>query len=200
MDRGDKPRDDIEEPAAISSQRPFRSRVGEEEQGARAAPDDLLTSYPGLGAKAPCSVASAPARALVWSAHRPWPSTDTRHRHIRTPHWRLDGLSTSQARLRTAAPGSCAERRFQDRRRLVSEARALRHRTPSASCVVRLQHEPRILSPPSIPSGFDARPSIPLSPSFRGEGRGEGRLHTAKPSHRTPEVIPALPGRRKLQP
>jgi len=42
--------------------------------------------------------------------------------------------------LRTAAPGSCAERRFQDRRRLVSEARALRHRTPSASCVVRLQH------------------------------------------------------------
>ena len=65
-------------PTALASQRPFRSRVGlgEEEQGARAAPDDLLTSYPGLGARAPCSVASAPARALVWSAHRPWPSAD----------------------------------------------------------------------------------------------------------------------------
>jgi len=67
-----------------------------------------LTSYPGLGARAPCSVASAPARALVWSAHRPWPSADF-------------GFATSGPRagawmvcpptswgIRTAAPGSCA--------------------------------------------------------------------------------------------
>src|SRR5262245_33296261 len=57
--------------------------------------------------RAPCSAASAPARALVWSAHRPWPYADTRHRHIRTPHWRLDGLSTMPGEgcgLRPPAP------------------------------------------------------------------------------------------------
>src|SRR5262245_473329 len=44
--------------------------------------------------RAPCSAASAPARALAWSDHRPWPYADIRHRHIQTPRWRLDGLST----------------------------------------------------------------------------------------------------------
>src|SRR4026207_2181823 len=65
------------QPTPLASQRSFPLEGwGEEEQGARPAADDLLTSYPGLGAKAPGSVASAPARALVWSAHRPWPYAD----------------------------------------------------------------------------------------------------------------------------
>ena len=96
---------------------------GEEEQGARAAPDDLLTSYPGLGAKAPCSVASAPARALVWSAHRPWPYADFGFAASgsRVDAWMV--CPPARRGIRTAALGSCAEGRFQDRRRLISEAR-----------------------------------------------------------------------------
>jgi len=45
------PRDDIDAPAALASQRTIPLEGGEEEQGARAAPDDLLTSYPGTGRK-----------------------------------------------------------------------------------------------------------------------------------------------------
>ena len=47
-----KPGDDIEEPTALASQRAIALEGwGEEEQSARAAPDDLLTSYPGTGRK-----------------------------------------------------------------------------------------------------------------------------------------------------
>ena len=52
MDRGAKPRDDIEQPTPLAPQRAIALegwREWEEEQGARAAPDDLMTSYPGTG-------------------------------------------------------------------------------------------------------------------------------------------------------
>jgi len=67
-----------------------------------------LTSYPGLGARAPCSVASAPARALVWSAHRPWPSTDFGFAASgpRAGAWMV--CPPTRRGFRTAAPGSCA--------------------------------------------------------------------------------------------
>jgi hypothetical protein len=130
-------------PTALASQRPFRSRVWEEEQGARAAPDDLLTSYPGLGARAPCSVASAPARALARSAHRPWPSTDF---GFATSGPRVDAWMVcppARRGIRTAAPGSCAEGRFQDRRRLISEARADNHISQRPSCSACVHHQPQ---------------------------------------------------------
>ena len=116
---------------------------GEEEQGARAAPDDLLTSYPGLGARAPCSAASAPARALVWSAHRPWPSTDfgIAASGPRVGAWMV--CPPARLGLRTAAPGSCAEGRFQDRRRLISEARADNHKSQRPSCSVSIHPQPQ---------------------------------------------------------
>src|SRR4029453_7809548 len=131
------------QPTPLASQRPFRSRGWEEEQGARAAPDDLLTSYPGLGARAPCSVASAPARALVWSAPRPWPSTDFGFSASgpRIGAWMV--CPPARRGIRTAAPGSCAEGRFQDRRRLISEARADNHIPPRPSCSGSIHPQPQ---------------------------------------------------------
>jgi len=62
----DKPRDDIDAPTALASQRPFRPRVGG--RRSRALGLRPMTSWPltrGLDARAPCSAASAPARALA---------------------------------------------------------------------------------------------------------------------------------------
>ena len=125
---------------------PLRWRL-EEEQGARAAPDDLLTSYPGLGARAPCSAASAPARALARSAHRPWPSTDfgIAASGPRIGAWMV--CPPARRGIRTTAPGSCAEGRFQDRRRLISEASADNHISQRSSCSVSIHSEPQKLIP-----------------------------------------------------
>ena len=116
---------DPDDPAALASQRPFRSRVwGEEEQGTRAAPDDLLTSYPGTGRKSALlgRVRTCQGACLVSS-----PTLAVRE-HSTSPHpdpALTLGWSVHHARrgIRTTAPGSCAEGRFQDRRRLISEAR-----------------------------------------------------------------------------
>ena len=55
------------------------------------------------------------------------------------------GWSVHHARrgIRTTAPGSCAEGRFQDRRRLISEARAENHISPRPSCSAYLHHQPQ---------------------------------------------------------
>ena len=129
--------------AAVRSARGF----GRRSRALGPAPDDLLTSYPGLGARAPCSVASAPARALVWSAHRPWPSADFGFAASgpRAGAWMV--CPPTRRGIRTAAPGSCAEGRFQDRRRLISEARAEKHISQPPSCSACVHHQPKNLSP-----------------------------------------------------
>jgi hypothetical protein len=66
-----------------------------------------MTSYPGTGRKSALLGRVRTCQALARSAHRPWPYANTRHRHIRAPHWRLDGLSTMPgevSELRPPAP------------------------------------------------------------------------------------------------
>jgi len=96
MDRGDKPRDDIDEPTALASQRPFRSRVGG--RRSRALGLRPMTSWPltrDWAQKRPArsrphlpgrlfgqltdpgrtrtsaSLHPGPALALGWSVHQP---------------------------------------------------------------------------------------------------------------------------------
>ena len=135
-------------PTALGPQRTVPLEDWEEEQGARAAPDDLLTSYPGTGRE------ERPARP------RPHLPGRLLGRLTDPGRPRTLGFSASGPRigawmvspparrgLRTAAPGSCAERRFQDRRRLISEARAHNHIPPRPSCSVCLHHQPAKLIP-----------------------------------------------------
>src|SRR5438105_8090457 len=96
-------------PARLAPQRPFRSRVGEEEQGVRAAPDDRVTSTAGCWTqRTPCSVVSGPLRRLL--------DQGTSRRDLSLRDFAASG-SRADARLvwpparqdiRTAAPGSCA--------------------------------------------------------------------------------------------
>ncbi len=65
--------------------------------------------------------------------------------------------------IRTAAPGSCAEGRFQDRRRLISEARAENHISPRPSCSVCLHYEPQKLIPGARAHGGSAPGVIPAA-------------------------------------
>ena len=87
--------------------------------------------------------------------------------------------------IRTAAPGSCAEGRFQDRRRLISEARAEKHISPRPSCSVCLHHEPAKLIPAAgahrgsaagvIPAAGEIRPSVIPGLACPGELAGGHR-------------------------
>jgi hypothetical protein len=146
-----KRRDDIDEPTPLASQRTIPLEGWEEEQGARAAPLDLL---PGDWAQ------ERPARS------RPHLPGRLLGRLTDPGRPRTIGFSASGPRigawmvcpparrgLRTAAPGSCADGRFQDRRRLISEARAEDHISPRPSCSAYLHHQPKNLSPPLPPLG-----------------------------------------------
>ena len=122
--------------------------LGEEEQGTRAAPDDLLTSYPGTGRKSALlgRVRTCQGACLVSS-----PTLAVRE-HSTSPHpdpALTLGWSVHHARrgIRTTAPGSCAEGRFQDRRRLISEARPENHISPRPSCSVPIHPQPKKLIP-----------------------------------------------------
>jgi hypothetical protein len=63
--------------------------------------------------------------------------------------------------IRTAAPGSCAERRFQDRRRLISEARADNHISQAPSCSGSIHPQPQKLVPAARAWPGFARDFIP---------------------------------------
>ena len=155
-------------PTAIASQRPFRSRVwGEEEQGARAAPEDHLTSYPGTGRKSALlgRVRTCQGACLVSSP------TSGRPRTSASPHpgpALTLGWSVHHARrgIRTVAPGSCAERRAAVSPRISSPrhaqkntSRRARH-APYAYII-----NPKNLSPPQLSSrGLSPGSSHPLAP------------------------------------
>ena len=133
---------------SLAADRSARGLVGEEEQGTRAAPDDLLTSYPGTGRKSALlgRVRTCQGACLVSS-----PTLAVRG-HSASPHpvpALALGWSVHHARrgIRTAAPGSCAEGRFQDRRRLISEARAEKHISQRPSCSVSIHPQPQKLVP-----------------------------------------------------
>jgi hypothetical protein len=131
------------------------------------APDDLLTSYPGLGARAPCSVASAPARALVWSAHRPWPSTDFGFATSgpRVGAWMV--CPPARRGIRTAALGSCVEMRVQEHR--ASHLRGARRQTHLAAPVMLrmpTSSTQKIYPRPLLRTGIGVRPFDTVIPGL----------------------------------
>ena len=86
------------------------------------------------------------------------------------------GWSVHHARrgIRTAAPGSCAEGRFQDRRRLISEARADNHISQPPSCSVCLHHEPAKLIPAAGTHRWSAAGVVPAAAEVRAQCHPRG--------------------------
>jgi hypothetical protein len=83
--------------------------------------------------------------------------------------------------IRTAAPGSCAERRFQDRRRLISEAGAENHISPRPSCSVSLHHELAKLIPAAGAHRWSAAGVVPAAGEVRAQSHPRAsRAHASR--------------------
>jgi hypothetical protein len=90
---------------------------------------------------------------------------------------RIGAWPPARRGLRTTAPGSCAEGRFQDRRRLISEARAEKHISPRPSCSVCLHHQ--------------SQKPVPGLSSARGQSRGQTpRPLSCRPRASAREPVP----------
>ena len=85
--------------------------------------------------------------ALARSTHRPprLVAYDFASSGIQPGAWMI--CPPTRRNYRTAALGSCAERRFQDRQPLISEARAPKHTPRSPSSSAYIHYEPTSLSP-----------------------------------------------------
>ena len=132
--------------------------LGRRSRALGAAPDDLLTSYPGTGRKSALlgRVRTCQSACLVSTP------TSGRPRTSASPHpgpALTLGWSVHHARrgIRTTAPGSCAEGRFQDRR--ASHLRGTRRKPhPAAPVMLRLltSSTPKTYPRPFLRTGIAA--------------------------------------------
>ena len=128
-----------------------REGLGRRSRAFGLRPEDLVIIMPATGRKNALLGRIRVSAALARSNHRPkrLVAYDFASSGPQPGAWMI--CPPTRRNDRTATLGSCAERRFQDRRPLISEARASKHTPRSPSSSAYIHYEPENLSPPPRP-------------------------------------------------